>query len=179
MKWLEQLYDRTIIWAQHRHAARYLAAVSFVEASVFPIPPYFMLAPMALSKPDRALRYALIATIASVLGGVVGYALGYYVFNPVVLPVIEYLGYTAKFSQVTVKFQEQGFWAILVAGFMPIPFKLVAIGAGLMRVPLGLFLLASIFGRGIKFYAVSGVIKFGGIKMEQRIRQLIRKLKVA
>jgi len=178
MQWLVNLYDKTLVWSQHKYAPRYLAAVSFVESSVFPIPPYFMLAPMALAKPDKALRYAFIATTASVLGGLVGYLLGYLVFTPVVLPIIELMGYTESYALVTQRFQEQGFIAILLAGFMPIPFKLVAIGAGVMHVPLGEFFLASIFGRGIKFYLVSVLIKLGGAKMEQRFRQIIAKLGV-
>jgi membrane protein YqaA with SNARE-associated domain len=175
MQLLVRLYDRTLVWSQHKYAPGYLAAVSFIEASVFPIPPYFMLAPMALAKPSRAFQYALIATVASVFGGLLGYLLGYLVF-PLVLPIIEYFGYSAAYTAITAHFQEQGFWAILVAGFMPIPFKLIAIGAGFMRVPIWSFFLASILGRGVKFFAVSLLIRMGGAKMEQHVRNLIAKL---
>ena len=175
MQWLVKLYDRTLIWSQHKNAPRYLAAVSFVEASVFPIPPYFMLAPMALSKPDKALQYAFIATTASVLGGVLGYLLGYLVFNPVVLPVLEYLGHVQNYELITQQLQAKGFWAVLIAGFTPIPYKLVAIGAGVMRIPIQEFLFASIFGRGLKFFLVAVVIRAGGLQMEQRVRQMIPK----
>lgn len=176
MQILVRLYDKTLVWAQHKNAPRYLAAVSFVEASVFPIPPYFMLAPMALAKPNKAYSYALIATIASVMGGLLGYLLGYLVFYPLVLPLIEYFGYAEAFSALTQRFQEQSFVAILVAGFMPIPFKLIAIGAGFMRVSVLSFIVASLFGRGLKFFAVSLLIKIGGVQMEERVRGLIAKM---
>jgi len=175
MQWLVKLYDQTLIWSQHRHAPRYLAAVSFVEASIFPIPPYFMLAPMAIARPNRALRFALIATVASVLGGLVGYLLGYYVFNPLVLPIIKFFGYGESYLLVTQRLQESGFLAILIAGFMPVPFKIIAIGAGVMQVPVMEFLLASVFGRGLKFYLVAVLIKLGGTQMEYHIRRAIEK----
>ena len=176
MRWLVRLYDKSLLWSQHAHAPRYLAAVSFVEASVFPIPPYFMLAPMALAKPSKAYYYALIATLASVLGGLLGYMLGYWVFKPVALPVIQFMGYSEAYQRVIELFQERGFFAILLAGFTPLPFKLVAIGAGFVEVPLASFFVASIFGRGVKFFAVALLIKVGGDKMAQRVRALIEKL---
>jgi membrane protein YqaA with SNARE-associated domain len=176
MQALVKLYDKTLQWAQHRHAPRYLAAVSFVEASIFPIPPYFMLAPMALSRPDRAVWYATIATIASVLGGVVGYLLGYLVFHPIVLPLIEYFGYEQAFDVITARFQENGFMAVLLAGFLPVPFKVIAIASGFMHVPLLLFLSGSILGRGVKFFAVALLIKFGGANIENNIRNILSKM---
>lgn len=176
MQVLVKLYEKTLIWAKHRHAPRYLAAVCFVEASVFPIPPYFMLAPMALSKPDKAANYAIIATIFSVAGGILGYFLGALVFYPIVLPIIEYFGYEHYYNAITARFQENGFLAVLLSGFMPMPFKVVAIAAGFMQVPLALFVLASIFGRGAKFFAVAMLIRLGGDKMEQQIKQIISKV---
>jgi membrane protein YqaA with SNARE-associated domain len=176
MQFLVKLYDKTLQWAQHKHAARYLVAVCFVEASVFPIPPYFMLAPMALSRPERAVWYAAIATMGSVLGGLVGYALGYYVFQPLVLPVVEYFGYEHAYAAITARFQDHGFLAVLLAGFLPMPFKVVAIAAGFMHVSIPLFMLAAVFGRGTKFFAVSLVMKFGGVRMEGYIRDVIAKV---
>lgn len=175
MQFLVRLYDKTLIWSQHPAAPKYLAAVSFVEASVFPIPPYFMLAPMALARPDLALRFALIATVFSVLGGILGYALGYVLFNPVILPLLNFFGYIDAYNLVTAKFTAHSFWAVLVLGFMPIPYKIVAIAAGVMNVALLPFIAASIIGRGVKFYTVSLIVKFGGVKMEQYIRSIIAK----
>lgn len=176
MRWLVKLYDKSLLWSQHVYAPRYLAAVSFVEASVFPIPPYFMLAPMALAKPSKAYYYALIATLASVLGGVLGYALGFWVFKPVALPIIDFMGYSDAYQRVMELFQQRGFLAVLIAGFTPLPFKLVAIGAGFVEVPLAAFLVASIFGRGVKFFAVALLVRVGGDKMAQHVRRLIEKL---
>ncbi len=175
MRWLVKIYDKSLLWAQHVHAPRYLAAVSFVEASVFPIPPYFMLAPMAIAQPNKAYRYALIATLSSVFGGLVGYLLGYSVFKAIALPIIEMFGYTAAYERVLLLFQDRGFMAVLIAGFTPLPFKLVAIGAGFLELPLLAFFIASVFGRGLKFFAVAFVIKAGGAKMEQHIRTIIQK----
>lgn len=175
MRWMVKLYDKSLLWSQHTHAPRYLAAVSFVEASVFPIPPYFMLAPMAIARPNKAYHYALIATLASVFGGLLGYLLGYSVFKAIALPVIELFGYSATYERVLQLFQDRGFIAVLIAGFTPLPFKLVAIGAGFVEIPIASFFVASIFGRGIKFFAVALIIKAGGVKMEQHIRMIIQK----
>lgn len=176
MRWLVSLYDKSLIWSQHAHAPRYLAAVSFVEASVFPIPPYFMLAPMALARPNKAYIYALIATVSSVLGGLVGYLLGYLLFNSVALPIIEFMGYATAYQKALALFETRGFWAVLIAGFTPLPFKLVAIGAGFAEIPIMSFFIATIFGRGVKFFAIAVLIKSGGVKMEQLMRALIAKL---
>ncbi len=175
MRWLVKLYDQTLIWSQHRHAPRYLAAVSFVEASVFPIPPYFMQAPMTLTKPHKAFVYALIATVASVSGGLLGYVLGWLVFKPVVVPVINALGYTDAYQDVIQLMQSLGFSAVMLAGFMPIPYKLVAIASGFVQINLVAFFLASCIGRGVKFFALALLIRIGGVKMEQHIRSLLEK----
>lgn len=175
MKWLVKIYDRALIWSQHRHAARYLAVVSFVDASVFPISPYFMLAPMSLAKPNKAMQYAFIATMSSVIGGILGYLLGYLVFNPLILPIINFMGYTEQFGLIAQRFQENEFWTTLAAGFMPIPYKLVAISAGLMHASMLTFLFASILSRGLKFFLLSWMIKVGGPKMEHLIRSSIEK----
>lgn len=176
MKLLVKLYDKSLQWSQHPLAPRYLAAVCFVEASVFPIPPYVMLAPMALAKPERAQRYALIATLFSVLGGVLGYFLGKLLFTPLVLPVLEYFHYVEKYQQAVSQLQTYGFWAVLIAGFMPIPFKFIAISAGCLRIPLLPFLIGSLFGRGTKFFALALIIKFGGTKLEQKLRLALEKV---
>lgn len=175
MKWMVNLFDRALIWSQHRHAAWYLAAVSFVEASVFPIPPYFMLAPMALAKPNKALNYATIATIASVAGGLMGYLLGYLLFKPLVLPLIAYFVHIATYENVIRIFQENGFLALFILGLSPIPFKFIAIGAGFLALPLHIFLIVSLISRGLKFFAVSVVIKLGGKNMQQYLRLMLEK----
>lgn len=176
MRSLVKLYDKALEWSAHPRAPQYLAAVSFVEASIFPIPPYVMLAPMALAKPQNALRYALIATICSVLGGVLGYILGMVLFEPLIMPLLENLNYVAKYQHVADTLQVKGFWAVLIAGFTPLPFKFMAIASGVMRIPLPAFICGALFGRAAKFYGMAAVIKFGGSKMEEKIRLLIEKL---
>lgn len=176
MRSLVKLYDKALEWSAHPRAPQYLAAVSFVEASVFPIPPYVMLAPMALAKPQRALRFALIATICSVLGGVVGYILGMVLFEPLIMPLLERFNYVAKYQHVAETLQVKGFWAVLIAGFTPLPFKFMAIASGVMRIPLPAFVFGALFGRAAKFYGMAAVIRFGGSKMEQKIRLLIEKM---
>jgi membrane protein YqaA with SNARE-associated domain len=166
------LYDRVLQWARHRHAPRYLAGLSFAESSFFPIPPDVMLAPMALAHPERAVRLAVITTIASVLGGAFGYLIGYYALE-MVEPLLHQAGYYARYQEVTRWFGEWGFWAILIAGFSPIPYKLFTIAAGTLGMALIPFLLASLIGRGARFFLVAMLIAWGGPKIESRLRSYI------
>ncbi len=175
MQLLVRCYDKMLLWSSHEKAARYLAFISFVEASFFPIPPYFMLAPMALAKPNKAINYAIVATLASVLGGIFGYLLGYAVFKPIVQPLIEYLGYSQQYQQILDSFARYGMWAILALGFTPLPFKLVAISSGFMHVSFLPFLFATLVARSTKFLALASLIKLGGADMEQRLRQSLAK----
>lgn len=175
MQWMVKCYDRALYWSQHAHAPRYLALVSLIEASFFPIPPYFMLAPMVLAKPGRARDYALIATIASVCGGVIGYFLGYLIFKPVVLPVLEYFNQVPAYEHVLAIFKQHGFWALLVLGVTPVPYKFIAIGAGFLFVPLHWFIAASILSRGLKFFGLALLVKAGGANMEGFLRTQIQR----
>lgn len=176
MRWMVKLYDKAIEWSQHPHAARYLAAVSFVDASFFPIAPFFMFVPMAVAKPNKAWHYALIATVASVVGGMLGYCLGYFLFNPLILPMINYFGYEASYQNVLQQFQAHGLLALLLLGMTPMPFKLIAIGAGFLMLPFHIFVMVSLLSRGIKFFAISLIVKIGGANIEQHIRTGIEKL---
>lgn len=171
-----KLYDKALIWSQHKHAPRYLAAVSFVDSSFFPVPPFFMLAPMALAKPHKALKYALIATLASVFGGVLGYLLGYLLFKPLILPLVEYFGYLSAYHKVINMFNEHGVLALLLLGISPIPYKIIAVGSGFLQIPFHIFFITSFLSRGAKFFAVALLIKAGGSDMERMLRQGIEKL---
>lgn len=175
MRWMVRLYDKALHWSRHRYAVRYLAAVSFIEASIFPIPPYFMLAPMALASPNMAISYALIATVASVFGGVFGYSLGHLILNPIVLPLIEYFGYHDLYQHVLTVFDQYGFVALLLLGVTPIPYKIVAISSGALSMYLPIFVLTSFLSRGLKFLLVALLIKSGGVNMAQHIRAIISK----
>lgn len=173
MKLFTALYDKALGWAKHRHAPRYLSLLSFSESMIFPIPPDVMLAPMALAKPERAWFYAMITTIASVIGGIFGYWLGYFLFEPVIQPLLQHLGLMSKFDHAITWFKEYGIWVVFIAGFSPIPYKVFTVGAGLMHMAFLPFVLASAIGRGARFYMVAGLMKMGGEKMQDKLRQYI------
>lgn len=166
------LYDRILVWAEHPHACLYLACLSFSEASFFPIPPDFMLVPMAISKPKKAWWYATITTLTSVLGGIAGYLLGMF-FIHLIEPYLFSLGYEAAYHKVQRWFLAWGFWALLFAGFTPIPYKVFTITSGAVGMPLLPFILASLAGRGSRFYLVSGLMRVGGEKMKNTLRRYI------
>jgi membrane protein YqaA with SNARE-associated domain len=171
MKIFQTLYLRVFGWAQHRHAPRYLAALSFAESSVFPIPPDVLLAPMVLARPNNAWRYALLTTVASVLGGCLGYVLGVFLFSTVGEAIIEFYHAQAGFIMTQEWFERYGTWVILIAGFTPLPYKLFTISAGLVGMPLLPFIVASVVGRGARFFLVAGLIYWGGASLETFIRR--------
>ena len=170
MKLFLPIYERTLALAGHPHAERWLAGVSAAESIFFPIPPDVMLAPMSLAKPHSAWRYALVCTIASVLGGVVGYALGLFAFE-LIEPVLHKLGYWDRFVEIRGLFAEYGFWVVFIAGFTPIPYKVFTIASGVASIGWIPFLLGSFIGRGGRFFLVAALIRWGGPAMEQRLRR--------
>ncbi len=172
MKWFSSIYDRVITWSRHRHAPRYLAALSFSESSFFPIPPDVMLAPMVLANPHKAWNLALLTTVTSVLGGVLGYLIGMFSFE-LVEPLLQDAGYYPKYLQAKQWFDEWGFWAVFLAGFSPIPYKVFTITAGVISMAFLPFVLASAIGRGARFYLVAGLLYWGGDSMEQTLRKYI------
>lgn len=158
---LRKLYDWVFSLARHRHATRSLAVVSFAESSFFPIPPDVMLAPMVLAKPERAYFYATVCTIASVLGGLLGYAIGYFL-EPVGMWMLTVLGKADTFEASKALFQQHGAWVILIKGLTPIPYKLVTIASGVAHFDLFTFVWASILTRGLRFFLVAALLwKFG------------------
>jgi membrane protein YqaA with SNARE-associated domain len=162
-------------WAAHRHAPTYLAGLSFAESSFFPIPPDVMLAPMALATPKRAWFYAALTTLASALGGVAGYLLGMFAFE-MIAPLLRSYGYWEGFLRVQDWFDKWGFWAIFIAGFTPVPYKLFTISAGLIAMPFIPFLVASVIGRGARFYLVSALMVWGGERMQNMVRTYIDRI---
>ena len=172
MKLFTRLYDLSLKWAAHRHAGYYLGGLSFAESSFFPIPPDVMLAPMTLAKPHKGIGYALLTTIASVLGGLFGYLVGYFAYE-LVEPVIIRFGYLERFQMAQQWFEEWGFWIVLIAGFSPIPYKVFTIAAGTLSLFLPVFLLASLIGRGSRFFLVAGLIIWGGERFERQLRQYV------
>lgn len=173
MKIFQLMYDKALVWARHRHATRYLCGLSFAESVFFPIPPDVMLAPMALAQPERAFRLAWLTSLASVLGGIAGYLLGYMLYEPVVLPFIDHMGYQHTFSLVERWFSDYGVWVVFIAGFSPIPYKLFTVGAGLMQMAFLPFVIASFIGRASRFFLVAGLMYWGGANMQQKLRDIV------
>ena len=172
MRLFGPLYERVIEWSRHAHAERYLGALSFSESSFFPIPVDVMLAPMCVADRTRAWRYALIATVFSVLGGVAGYIIGVGLFE-FIQPWLADSHYWEAYLTSRSWFDKYGFWAIFVAGFSPIPYKVFTIAAGVAALNLPGFFIASLIGRGARFYLVAGLIVLGGAKLEQNLNKYV------
>jgi membrane protein YqaA with SNARE-associated domain len=173
MRLFSGLYDRVMSWSRHRHAPWYLGGLSFAESSFFPIPPDVMLAPMSMAQPDKAWRFALLTTLASVLGGLLGYLIGVFAFELIQPFVGEGGHYHDAFEQGREWFARWGVWAVFLAGFSPIPYKIFTITAGVVSMALAPFLVASAVGRGARFFLVAALMAWGGEPMERRLRQYI------
>ena len=159
---IRALYDWTIRMAHHRHALLALAAVSFVESSFFPIPPDVLMIPMILARPSRAWLIATVALVSSVLGGLLGYAIGAFAFQEIGQPILATLGKGDAMAEFSTRFNDFGFWAVLTAGITPFPYKVITIMSGWTAMPLGVFIASSILARGIRFFLVAALLwKFG------------------
>jgi membrane protein YqaA with SNARE-associated domain len=156
------LYGRVKALAQGPHAERALAVVAFAESSFFPVPPDVLLAPMALADPRRAWRFALIATVASVMGGILGYAIGAALYDTVGRWLIDLYGYGAKMEALKQTYAQWGWLVILVKGATPIPYKLVTITSGLLGYNFPLFVALSALTRGVRFFLVAGLLNWFG-----------------
>ena len=165
-------YDWVMGLAGSRHASKALAAVSFAESSFFPIPPDVMLAPMVLARPDRAFVYAGICTAASVLGGLLGYAIGFYL-EPVGMWLLSVIGHADGKAAFEKWFADWGLWVILIKGATPIPYKLVTITAGLAQFSLITFIWASVLTRGFRFFTVTAILKYFGPAMLKEFEKRI------
>lgn len=173
MKIFSELYRRVLKWSAHPLAERYLAGLSMAESSFFPIPPDIMLLPMTIAKPQNGWRLALITTISSVVGGVIGYFIGKYLFIYIGAGIIEFYHATDKFEQVKMLFDSYGVWIIFIAGFTPIPYKLFTITAGVLSMTFLPFVLASIVGRGSRFYLVAALGKWFGPRYGEKLHKVI------
>jgi membrane protein YqaA with SNARE-associated domain len=175
MRLFSPLYARAMQWARHRHAPVYLGTMSFAESSFFPVPPDVMLAPMCLARPERAWRLALLTTLTSVAGGLAGYAIGYFAFEALA-PWLQTTKYWTGYQTAVQWFGDYGFWAVFIAGFSPIPYKVFTIAAGALSMALLPFTLASLVGRGARFYLVAGLMKWGGERMEAALHRYVDRL---
>lgn len=175
MKIFSPLYARAMAWARHPHAPWYLGGLSFAESSFFPVPPDVMLAPMCLAKPERAWRFALLTTLTSVAGGLLGYLIGYFAIDAI-LPWLQQSAYWGAYQRAVEWFGEWGILAIFIAGFSPIPYKAFTIAAGALSMALLPFVLASLVGRGLRFFLVAALMRWGGARMEEALHRYVDRL---
>jgi membrane protein YqaA with SNARE-associated domain len=166
------LYDKVLSWSRHRKAPWYLGGLSFAESSFFPIPPDVMLAPMVLARPSRAWILAGLTTGASVAGGVLGYLIGLLAID-LVEPLLHRAGYYESYLEAHAWFERWGVWVVFIAGFSPIPYKVFTISAGALAMPFLPFVIASLVGRGARFFLVAWVIRWGGARFEPQLRRYI------
>ncbi len=169
------LYDHVLEWSRHRYAERYLGVLSFAESSFFPIPVDVMLAPMCLADRNKAWRFASIATVFSVIGGVAGYAMGVIGFE-MLEPWLAESHYWAAYETSREWFDRYGVWVIFVAGFSPIPYKVFTIAAGVAAINLPLFVVASVIGRGARFFLVASLIVWGGDRLETTLQKHVERI---
>jgi len=159
---IRSLYDWTLALAQHPRALWALALVAFVESSVFPIPPDILMIPMIVAAPRRAFLIAAVASVSSVLGGMLGYGIGLYLYDSVGLPVLEFYGKTGQFETFRTSYNDWGAWAVLIAGVTPFPYKVITILSGATGLSLPVFMAASIVARGLRFFVVAALLwQFG------------------
>ncbi len=169
------LYARVMGWSRHPRATRYLAALSFAESSFFPIPPDVMLAPMCLARPERAYWLAFVTTVSSVLGGLLGYFIGLWAIE-MISPWLMDSRYAPAYALAQQWFTDYGIWAVLLAGFSPIPYKVFTIAAGAASMAVFPFVIASVLGRGGRFFLVAALMKWGGAPMEQWLARWVDRL---
>jgi len=167
---LRKTYDWVMGLAGSRHAPAGLFAVSFAESSFFPIPPDVMLAPMVLARPDRAYVYAALCTLASVIGGMLGYAIGFYL-EPVGHALLAFMGHPDGQKAFEAWFADWGLWVILIKGVTPIPYKLVTIASGLAHFDLFTFAWASVVTRGARFFLTATLLKYFGPAIREEVER--------
>jgi|SRR6056300_571952 membrane protein YqaA with SNARE-associated domain len=159
---LRALYDWTMAQATHPRALWILAFVAFVESSVFPIPPDVLMIPMILARPKQAWLIALVALVASVAGGIFGYVIGAFAFDQIGAPMLQAMGKGAAMEAFNTRFNDFGFWPVLIAGITPFPYKVITIMSGWTGLPLGTFIVTSIIARGVRFFLIAALLyKFG------------------
>ncbi|MBF0421974.1 MAG: DedA family protein [Magnetococcales bacterium] len=170
---LQKLYSWAMAKAEHRHAEAWMATISFVESSVFPVPPDILLIPMALASPEKWFRLAMVCTISSVVGGYLGYAIGFFFMDTLGMAILDLFRLTDTFHALKPMVDQYGVWVIIVKGATPIPYKLITIAAGAFHFDLMKFTLASLIARGVRFFLLTFLLwKFGpGIRdfIEKRL----------
>ena len=169
------LYDWVLARARHQYAVYWLGLLSFAESSFFPIPPDVMLAPMSLAERRKAFFFAAVTTVTSVAGGIAGYLIGWLLIGSIE-PWLLDSGYGPGYLKALHLFEEYGIWIVFVAGFSPVPYKVFTIGAGAAAMNFPLFVIASLIGRGSRFFLVAGLIYAGGPSAEAHIRRYVDRI---
>lgn len=172
------VYDYMIELASKPRAMYYLFAVAFIESSFFPIPPDVMLIPMVLAMPQKAWKIAGVATVASVLGGYFGYAIGVFFFDLIARPILNFYGYMVQFEHFKEYYHEWGAWIVFGAGITPFPYKVITIASGVMHLDLAVFTIASVLARGMRFFLVAWLLKKYGAPMKDFIEKNLGLLSV-
>lgn len=168
---LRKLYDWTMAQAETPYALWVLALVAFVESSVFPIPPDVLMIPLILAAPHRAWLIALVATTASVLGGMLGYGIGYFFYESLGQPILENLGKADSMAEFNEKFNGVGFWAVLIAGVTPFPYKVITIMSGWTAMPIWTFVITSVIARSLRFFVVAALLRVFGAPIREFIEK--------
>tara|TARA_B100000989_G_scaffold247685_1_gene195049 strand:- start:624 stop:1208 length:585 start_codon:yes stop_codon:yes gene_type:complete len=158
MKVLRNLYNWTLEQSSKKYASWFLAFISFIESSFFPIPPDIILITMIISKRSKAFIYASICTLSSVFGGLFGYLIGYALFNSIGIILVNFYGMTDYLQHMKEYYNNYGIWFVLIAGFTPIPFKIITLTSGLFQLNLIIFILCSLIARGCRFYLIAGLL---------------------
>ena len=174
----KKIYDKTLDLASRPNALIWLFAISFIESSFFPIPPDIMIIPMVLACQKDAYKIAGVATIASVLGGYFGYAIGVFGFEVIAKPLLEFYGYMENFHKFEDAYHQYGAWIVFIAGVTPIPYKLITIASGVVRLDIVIFTIASILARGLRFYLLAWLLKRYGEPMKKFIEKNLNLLSI-
>jgi membrane protein YqaA with SNARE-associated domain len=170
---LRRLYDWTMAQAESPYALWVLAGIAFIESSMFPIPPDVLMIPMILAAPNRAWLIALVATVSSVVGGMLGYGIGFFFYESLGQPILESLGKADSMEAFNERFNGVGFWAVLIAGITPFPYKVITIMSGWTAMPLGTFIVTSIIARSLRFFIVAALLRTFGAPIRTFIEKYL------
>lgn len=168
---LRSVYDWTMNFAAHRNALWALFIISFVESSIFPIPPDILLIPMILASREKAWKIAAVCTVGSVLGGIAGYGIGFFLFEQFGRPLLEFYGKAGKFTEFQEMYNAWGAWVVAMAGLTPFPYKVITIASGVTALNIGTFVIASVVSRGIRFFLEAWLLWYFG----DPIREFVEK----
>ena len=171
LAFLNEWYEATKNLARHKHAEPALAGISFIESSFFPIPPDLMLIPMVQADHSKAWRYATVCSIASVLGGILGYFIGLFFFDVLAQPVLEQMGKVEKMDAFKQRIADFGAIGVLGAALTPFPYKVITIMSGALKINFAIFMIASIIGRSVRFFLVAGIVKKFGTQAETIMKE--------